>query len=72
VTHPGRTVTVRERGVRRGIVGLTPRPLNIADGQFPIADWNSYQACVFAFLMFASSMLLINEINRQSAIKNRQ
>jgi hypothetical protein len=26
VTHPGRTVTVWERGVRRGMVGLTPRP----------------------------------------------
>ncbi len=38
VTHPGRTVTVRERGVRRGAVGLTPRPLNIADCQFEIAD----------------------------------
>jgi hypothetical protein len=26
VTHPGRTVTARERGVQRGVVGLTPRP----------------------------------------------
>ena len=40
VTHPGRTVTVRERGVPRGMVGLTPRPRNIADCQFAIAYWS--------------------------------
>jgi len=39
VTHPGSTVTVRERGVPRGMVGLTPRPVNIADCRFAIADW---------------------------------
>lgn len=38
MTHPGRTVTVWDRGVRRGVVGLTPRPnsLRIADFQLPI------------------------------------
>ena len=58
VTHPGRTVTVWECGVRRGLVGLTPRPLNIADCRFPIGLSKSMGSC--------------GQPNRQSKIGNRK